>query len=86
MRIAHLLTASRSIRWQEGCACPGGVHAQEGVHAWGHAQGACIPGGACLGGVHATHAPLWTEFLTHTCENITFPQLLLRAVTNNNCC
>ena len=30
----------------------------------------------------ATHAPsrLWTEFLTHACENITFPQLLLRAV------
>ena len=31
----------------------------------------------------ATHAPplLWTEFLTHACENITFPQLLLRTVT-----
>ena len=26
------------------------------------------------------HAPLWTEFLTHTCENITFPRLLLRVV------
>ena len=24
--------------------------------------------------------PLWTEFLTHTCENITFPQLRLRTV------
>ena len=24
--------------------------------------------------------PPWTEFLTHTCENITVPQLLLRAV------
>ena len=24
--------------------------------------------------------PLWTEFLTHACENITFPQLLLRMV------
>ena len=23
---------------------------------------------------------LWTEFLTHACENITFPQLLLRRV------
>ena len=23
---------------------------------------------------------LWTEFLTHACENITFPQLLLRTV------
>ena len=26
------------------------------------------------------HAPLWTEFLTHACENITFPQLLLLMV------
>ena len=24
--------------------------------------------------------PLWTERMTHACENITFPQLLLRAV------
>ena len=24
--------------------------------------------------------PLWTEGMTHACENITFPQLLLRAV------
>ena len=24
--------------------------------------------------------PLWTEFLTHACENITFPQLLLRTI------
>ena len=27
-----------------------------------------------------THFPPWTEFLTHTCENITFPQLRLRTV------
>ena len=26
--------------------------------------------------------PLWTEFLTHACENITFPQLLLLTVIN----
>ena len=25
-------------------------------------------------------SPPWTEFLTHTCENITFPQLRLRTV------
>ena len=39
-----------------------------GMHAWGS--------------VYPTYAPppLWTEFLTHACENITFPQLLLRAV------
>ena len=29
-------------------------------------------GGGCL--------PLWTEFLTHACENITFLQLRLRTV------
>ena len=28
----------------------------------------------------ATHPHLWTEILTHACENITFPQLLLRKV------
>ena len=27
-----------------------------------------------------TPPTLWTEFLTHACENITLPQLLLRAV------
>ena len=26
---------------------------------------------------------MWTEFLTHACENITFPQLLLRAANIN---
>ena len=26
------------------------------------------------------HPPPWTEFLTHTCENIPFLQLLLQAV------
>ena len=37
------------------------------------------PGGVCP--VHAgIHPPKWTEFLTHACENITFPQLLLRTV------
>ena len=27
--------------------------------------------------------PPWTEFLTHACENMTFPHLLLRTVTND---
>ena len=35
-------------------------------------MGECLPGGVCLGGsarggVHLP--PLWTEFLTHACEN-----------------
>ena len=37
----------------------------------------CAEGG---GRAWDTHTPPWTEFLTHACENITFPQLLLRAV------
>ena len=42
-----------------------------------HARGMCM-----VGGVRAMHnpPPLWTEFLTHACENINFPQLLLWAV------
>ena len=59
-----------------------------------HCSG-CLLGGVCLGvgGVCSTgglsrevsaqegiHLPLWREFLTHACENITFPQLLLRTV------
>ena len=40
----------------------------------------CVLGVSAKGGVH----PLWTEFSTHTCENITFPQLLLRMVIINN--
>ena len=50
------------------------------------AQGGVCPGAVCLegvclsaGGVY-TSPTLWTEFLTHACENITFPQLLLRTV------
>ena len=48
----------------------------------------CVPSAAVAGGqgdvsaqgVSARHPPLWTEFLTHACENITFPQLRLRTV------
>ena len=51
----------------------------------------CLSGGVvCLVGLSAqgvgvcqdgcVHLPLWTEFLTHACENITFPQLRLRTV------
>ena len=61
----------------------------------------CVPsadmavGGVCpAGGVSArsgvcpgdAHLPLWTEFLTHAYESITFPQLLLRTVKRiDNC-
>ena len=73
---------------------PRGVSAREGGCLL---LGVCLVGclllGVCRGGAHLP--PLWTEFLTHACENITFPQLRLRAVikitlrtssgTNNGC-
>ena len=49
--------------------------ASRSIWGWGgvRAGGACIP-----------HTP-WTGFLTHACENIAFPQLLLRAVKTVFC-
>ena len=32
-------------------------------------------GGVCPSACWDTHLPPWTEFLTHACENITFPQI-----------
>ena len=42
-------------------------------------SGRLIGGGMSVGGVYTSPSP-WTEFLTHTCENITFPELRLRMV------
>ena len=87
MCTACSLTASRSIRRGRGV-----VHALWGIRAqgrcvclWGHACPewcACLGGGLCAQGVcmRALGACPWTEFLTRACENITFPQLPLRAV------
>ena len=36
--------------------------------------GGCQSRGVSAYGVYTTTSPLWTEFLTHACENITFPQ------------
>ena len=67
-------------------AAGGGVSAQWGICLWGAYPGGVCPGGCLLGGVcHTppvqcmlgyTPSPLWSEFLTHACENITFPQIL----------
>ena len=52
----------------QGDVCPGGCMPRGFV---------CVSrGGVCPGG----STPPWTEFLTHGCENITFPPLLLRTV------
>ena len=54
-----------------GCL-PGGQGVCLGVSTWG--RGLSVP-------VHAgIHSPLWTEFLTYACENITFQELRLRTV------
>ena len=49
------------------------------VSTWG-----CLPGGVLHLDPEADTSTLWTEFLTHACENITFLQLLLRTVINVN--
>ena len=70
------------------CGC-GGSCLPRGCLPGGCLPGGCLPRGRCLPervcvSQHAMgqtpHRPLWTEFLTHACENITFPQLLLRTV------
>ena len=53
----------------------------KGVSGWW----GCLSRGVCpevgvSATVHAGIHPLWTEFLTHACENITFPQLCLQMV------
>ena len=45
--------------------------------------GECLPRG-CLPKEVCVHRPLWTEWLTDRCKNITFPQLLLRTVIKDN--
>ena len=48
-------------------------------------QGVCQ--GGCIPAFNGADTPrLWIEFLTHTCENITFPQLLLRTVIISSSC
>ena len=65
----------------------GGLSAQEGVYAWEGLYLGGGGGGVCLGMyTHTLPIAYWdtytppksTEFLTHACENITFPQLMLR--------
>ena len=72
------LPRGRGVCPGEGVSAQGGVmSAQGGVcprwcvsqHALG--RGRCVP--QCMLGY--TPPSLWTEFLTHACENITFPQL-----------
>ena len=71
----------RTVRcsYRLGGCLPGGVSSQ-----WGEEclpRGVCLPnwgGGVCPVGCTPSpdpevETPLWTKFLTHACENITFP-------------
>ena len=51
-----------------------------GDSAWEVSTWGCLPGGVLHLDPEADTSTLWTEFLTHACENITFLQLLLRTV------
>ena len=56
----------------DGWCLPGGdgVVSAQGVYPSMH-----WAGGVCPSACWHTPPSLWTEFLTHACENITFPQL-----------
>ena len=61
-------SAAVVVYWVGGCL-PGGMFAQ-GVSAQ---RGVCLGEGDCGGrGCLKDSALLWTEFLRHACENITF--------------
>ena len=56
-----------------------------GVSAWGvcvQTVSTCRCPGGLPRGCTPPPSTLWTEFLTHAYENITFPQLLLTTVIN----
>ena len=67
-----------------GCVCPEGVSAQGVCLSRGCVCPECVYLGVSTGGGQRNagiYTSLWTEYLTHTCENVTFPQLLLWMVT-----
>ena len=73
-------SAAVAVCWgvcSRGCLPRGesarGVSAQGARLPWG-----CLPGGVSQHALRQT--PLWTEWLTDRCKNITFPQLRLRTV------
>ena len=57
-----------------GGVCPGGYLSRERVSAWEVSAWGCLPRGC---------TPPPVDRMTDTCENITFPQLLLRTVISS---
>ena len=58
----------------ESSVCLGTVSARGDVCQGGVCLGGDCPGGVSQHAMEQIPPPLWTEFLTHACENITFPQ------------
>ena len=68
-----------SMHWAQGVFAQGGICPGE---ASARGRGVCpggagyLPKGGCIPVcTEVDTIPLWTEFLTHSCENITLPQL-----------
>ena len=77
-------SAAVAVCWGGQClptrgVWPGGCLPRRGLSA----QGGVCPGGVSARGNVWQTLPLWTEFLTHACESITFPQLHLWTVINS---
>ena len=83
----HTVHCSGHLR--RGGICPE-VCAQDRVCASGlRVSRGCLPregvSRGCIPACNGADIPRWTEFLIHACENITFPQLLLRTATTTLC-
>ena len=67
-------TVRRSSRLLGRGRLPGVSARRRGFGKGIFAGGGGVGVGVCPGGVSARYPHLWTEFLTHDCENIIFPQ------------
>ena len=70
---ACIVAGGEGVPAQEGCTC-------QGVPAWGvYLPRVYLPGGCtCPGECLASTPPLWTEWLTDRCKNITFANFICR--------
>ena len=82
MHFSRMRTARFNGRLGEGCVSPWADTLRQ-TTPWAHPQPwADTPWQTPPAPLHVGIHPQWTEGMTHACENITFLQLLLRAVKN----
>ena len=74
---------SSRMRYAAVTAGIGGVVFPGGVYPGGCLPEGCLSRGVCIPACTEAHTPP-TEFLTHACENITFPQAMLWKVNIAN--